>query len=315
MKKLILVAILILTGQNLFAQFNSTDRLILNMPCTGNANDVSGNNNNGIVNGATLTTDRFGNANSAYDFLIDNHAYIEVPASPSMDSVTLYSGYTISAWIKPRSWNSGGTPLLAIIERHNLITDGGTDFLAFPFGTYFSGNQGNFNFQLDQWYNVVVTINPITDSLQFYVDGNNVGSFLYTTPIDTSNHGPYSIGTSFTGNTDEYSDGAIDDIKIYARALSSDEVINDYTGINTSDVLNNKLVFYPNPATKDLIVEGKFSSQLKFSMLNVLGQEIKTPFTKTDSNIKLNVNALAPGFYSIVIHDGNKLFTGKFIKE
>ncbi len=35
---------------------------------SGNVNDESGNGNNGIVNGATLTTDRFDNANSAYSF-------------------------------------------------------------------------------------------------------------------------------------------------------------------------------------------------------------------------------------------------------
>ena len=37
-------------------------------PYTGNANDVSGNGHNGTVSGATLTTDRFGNANKAYAF-------------------------------------------------------------------------------------------------------------------------------------------------------------------------------------------------------------------------------------------------------
>lgn len=37
-------------------------------PFTGNANDQSGNNNNGTVNGATLTSDRFGNVGQAYVF-------------------------------------------------------------------------------------------------------------------------------------------------------------------------------------------------------------------------------------------------------
>jgi hypothetical protein len=37
-------------------------------PFCGNANDVSGNGYNGTVNGATLTTDRFGVANKAYSF-------------------------------------------------------------------------------------------------------------------------------------------------------------------------------------------------------------------------------------------------------
>ena len=45
-----------------------TNGLVGWWPFNGNANDESGNNNNGTVNGATLTTDRFGNAGKAYDF-------------------------------------------------------------------------------------------------------------------------------------------------------------------------------------------------------------------------------------------------------
>ena len=37
-------------------------------PFNGNANDESGNGNNGTVNGASLTTDRFGNLSNAYLF-------------------------------------------------------------------------------------------------------------------------------------------------------------------------------------------------------------------------------------------------------
>jgi hypothetical protein len=37
-------------------------------PFNGNANDESGNGNDGVVNGATLAEDRFGNAGSAYSF-------------------------------------------------------------------------------------------------------------------------------------------------------------------------------------------------------------------------------------------------------
>ena len=45
-----------------------SDGLVAYYPFNGNADDESGNGNNGKVNGATLTTDRNGNANSAYDF-------------------------------------------------------------------------------------------------------------------------------------------------------------------------------------------------------------------------------------------------------
>ena len=50
------------------AQTVPTNGLIAYYPLAGNANDVSGNGNNGTVFGATLTTNRFGDLNSAYSF-------------------------------------------------------------------------------------------------------------------------------------------------------------------------------------------------------------------------------------------------------
>jgi len=56
---------------NVFSQvpnYVPTNGLVGWWPFNGNANDESGNGNNGIVNGATLASDRFGNANMAYSF-------------------------------------------------------------------------------------------------------------------------------------------------------------------------------------------------------------------------------------------------------
>jgi hypothetical protein len=62
-------------------------------PFNGNANDESGNGNNGTVNGATLTTDRFGNANQAYSFDgVDD--YIKIQNSPNF----LNQEYSVSIW-------------------------------------------------------------------------------------------------------------------------------------------------------------------------------------------------------------------------
>ena len=61
-----------------------TNGLVGYWPFNGNANDESGNGNHGTVNGATLTTDRNGNANAAYSFDgISN--FIEVINSPSIN--------------------------------------------------------------------------------------------------------------------------------------------------------------------------------------------------------------------------------------
>ena len=67
-------------------------------PFSGNANDVSGYGNNGTVNGATLTTDRFGNPNAAYSFDGIND-YIRCTSTGVAGS----GSRTISFWIKSNS--------------------------------------------------------------------------------------------------------------------------------------------------------------------------------------------------------------------
>jgi hypothetical protein len=72
-----------------------SDGLVAYYPFNGNANDASGNGNNGIVVGATLTADRFGNPNSAYSFN-GTSDYIRVPNSSSLQ---LTNDFTLTAWI------------------------------------------------------------------------------------------------------------------------------------------------------------------------------------------------------------------------
>lgn len=65
-KMLLLPAILLISSVS-YSQI-LTDSLIAYYDFNGNANDITGNGNNGTPFGATLTTDRFGNPNSAYSF-------------------------------------------------------------------------------------------------------------------------------------------------------------------------------------------------------------------------------------------------------
>ena len=55
------------TTTNVFAAI-TTEGLVAYYPFNGNANDESTDGHDGTVYGATLTTDRFGNSNSAYSF-------------------------------------------------------------------------------------------------------------------------------------------------------------------------------------------------------------------------------------------------------
>ena len=73
-----------------------TNGLVAYYPFNGNANDISGNGNNGINNGASLTTDRFGQTNSSYDFQNSSNI-ISIPHN-TLFGFQVTSGFTISIW-------------------------------------------------------------------------------------------------------------------------------------------------------------------------------------------------------------------------
>ena len=71
------------------------DGLVAYYPFNGNANDESGNGHNGVVNGAILTSDRFGNANKAYSFAGTDDD-IDLAGTGSLDFLT--GGFSLVAW-------------------------------------------------------------------------------------------------------------------------------------------------------------------------------------------------------------------------
>ena len=82
----------------LFQSLNAdiTTGLVAYYPFNGNANDASGNSNNGTVKGAQLTTDRNGKANSAYHFNgVSDHITLNPSATLSLGA----NGFTLSAWV------------------------------------------------------------------------------------------------------------------------------------------------------------------------------------------------------------------------
>ena len=96
-----------------YPQFVSTSGLVGWWPFNGNANDESGNGNNGTSSGAVLTSDRYGMANNAYSFDgIDDR--IAIPHSATVNC----SSVTIVAWVKPSSFlNSDGNQSQVVSKR------------------------------------------------------------------------------------------------------------------------------------------------------------------------------------------------------
>ena len=248
MKTLILLFSVLFTTMS-FAQVPSyvpANGLVGWWPFNGNANDESGNGNNGTNNGATLSTDRNGNVNSAYSFLNQN-SKISLSTITS-DSLTSIS---ISGWFKKITAGVDG----AIFAMSNgcfgadglRLFIGNDNFLYWQvektscigFGVY--SNQINYSDNNWHFFAAIYTkTNPtyVTSDFSLYVDGINIGlSNPYSTQGIISPLSNNFFSTTF-GNTNTNLNGftgLVDDIGIWNRALTDCEIQNLYTSTNPTN--------------------------------------------------------------------------------
>ncbi len=209
--------------------------LVAYYPFTGNANDSSGNGNNGTVFGATLIADRFGKANSAYSFNGTSN-YISTANS---NSLSITGDITMVAWVYDFGASNHYHTILNKRINSNWSYDLDYSFYYGPGGSptevnkIFSGRRlnttvvsdyqfSNDTISFNQWQCVIVTIqNNITT---FYLNGKNAGYNIngntFTNPMVDQAVG-LTIGSA---NPGEWMSGIIDDIRIYNRALTQSEI-------------------------------------------------------------------------------------------
>jgi hypothetical protein len=243
MKKtiLFLVIAVALTTQTLLAQVPSyvpSNGLVGYWPFNGNANDQTPNGNNGTVNGATLTSDRFGNANSAYSFDGVND-YIQINNIVSNFGL---SDFTISIWYNTQSLNSSHL----INKRYNESCGNFWEFRKEGFEiSQDIGCTENIsilntqNIQINNWCNVIIKRNG--NILKYYIDG--ILSQTITTSIihNINNDNNVIIGAVIAPISGflQAHNGKIDDIGMLTRALTQEEITAMYNGVNYSDTCNN----------------------------------------------------------------------------
>jgi len=134
---------------------NLTKGLVAYYTFDGNANDKSANNHHGIVHGATLTTDRFGNINNAYIFNgVDT--YIDLA---NTDTLNMLSGFTLATWCEFTASSEG-----SIVSKHvNYYYNGFT----------MSAYNCNANLTTDNSHYYIATT-------ETYNDGNCIYSLVFT---------------------------------------------------------------------------------------------------------------------------------------
>lgn len=236
----LLLFVLLITSKTLFAQVNLTQGLVAHYPFNGNANDISGNNNNPIFNNATLTNDRFNNPNSAYRFN-GQDSYIRIPHSATLNTA---SNITLAVFIKPTGFYYGTCHGNSILMKGTDDTPSSAYRLRFEDEMYSNSTNCTYSppdtVHQNYWgpgtrvpggYTPYVTKGEWI-SLIYTYDGTNAKLYINCQLVANVNAPGYFFNNNqdlFIGKMDNPSfpywlNGELDDIRIYNRAINEDEV-------------------------------------------------------------------------------------------
>jgi serine/threonine protein kinase len=199
--------------------------LVAYYPFNGNAKDESGNGRDGEVKGPTLTTDRHGNAASAYSF---DGTDDRIHAQSTTGLPSGNSNRTWSVWFKT-SWSQAESKNVSILA---MGTNGNTNQAIGlgmqNTGVLFLGIWGTIwstpdTYNDNQWHHAVFIHSAGTAKL--HVDG----VLKVSQPLTLNTiFGGFRIGQTASSNHNEYFPGSIDEVRIYNRALSADEITTLY---------------------------------------------------------------------------------------
>ena len=330
MKKLLyLFLTIVFMSQYTVAQVPSyvpTDGLLGYWPFSGNANDESGNENNGVVNDAILTEDRFGDPMNSYLFSREQDQDISISATPLLNNI---SNITISLWVNLNSYGEVGQ------SGYNHYINK-TNQTGLPEGFVFANNNtqlyfyhgdgANFYFTndlpvLNEWSNLVVSYNydettSENSYCKFYINGLLKGEIQ--TSQELGDVGANILIGKYATESYNRLDGKIDEIGIWNRALTQEEITTLYESevlsTNTATYESN-INIYPNPANDHINIDfGNLDNveDWNIKIINILGQEVLSQPMNTD---KINVSELSKGVYIIRISDGINQADKKFIKN
>jgi hypothetical protein len=307
------------------AQVNLDSGLVAYYPFNGSANDESGNNNHGVVYGAILTMNRFGNDSSAYEFN-GISSYISISNSPSLQSPS--TELSQIAWIYIYSWSLVGTQFGPILMKSNSTAN--------AFQYRLNVGPGHVNTSINNWNNHVIISDTLNfnewymiattlknDTVKTYIDGIFKGEDTLTGPINP-NSLPLEIGRDVPGWTEVFH-GIIDDIRIYNRALTELE-IQELAGISTNiidykiNASNYRLLQnYPNPFNPSTIIEFNLpkTSEVSLKVFSILGEEVVTLVSERLSagsySYEWDASNLASGVYLYKLKAGDSFETRKMM--
>ncbi len=237
-QKLFSVAIAIFLSTPVFAQsalptYVPTNGLSAYYNLDSNANDLSGNGNNGVANNVLSVADRHGNLNGAYAF---NGVTSHVMINPTTASLDIKNGSSaVSAWVKLN-------PAIVGFANQNIFwrgdTLGGQDPYTLGIGasSYYYLRDATFNRDTISkplvdtlFHHLLATYDSATAVYNLYFDGVLIRSKTGVVSINYNTNNMWNVIGAIDRGQHQNFRGVIDDIAVYSRALSACEVWQLYT--------------------------------------------------------------------------------------
>lgn len=283
-------------------------------PFSGNPNDHSGSNHNAqIIGNLNLTDDRFGTADSAYQFPGSSTDYMKVNYADDFD-IAPSESFSVSLWYKGGSVSPGDFELL-FGKENNLLTYKPYDY----FAALYDGNRvvgGGMGYEVlwspvgppqpdPDWHHVVL----IYDNKNWYLYQDNVLTKTSTnTPLSQSAEG-LLIGKKFQG--------AIDDVRFYNRKLTAAEIDDLYslTDLAVSNQAEDRTInVFPNPTKGTVNVSANANVILQLVIYDMTGKQIlSNPNFKKE--MRIDLSKFPNGIYTLKTVTKNAIKTQLIIKK
>jgi hypothetical protein len=285
--------------------------LLLWVPFDSNYVDMSANPNTITNNGVTLMADRNGVANSAGSF--DGTSAYMVAQTPTF-TFAQTDTFTYSFWAKKESHTGANAADIALMSGTSTA---GVFISIMQFSNTSTSMNFGVNKQQTTWAWASTTYNLSQwdhylgvyegGAMSLYQNGNLVGSNTFATTGSTSQNLPFTIGKGLGTVTFK---GGIDDIAVWGRALTAQEISDVYNNVYTGVESISKdasVKIYPNPSTDFISVNIKSNYEIK----NLLGARVASGSTMNGS---INIQDLPAGVYFLSL-GGEKNKSLKFIKR
>lgn len=282
----------------------------------GNAHDESGNGNNGIVNGAVLTTDRFGNFDNAYNFN-GTSDFINL-GTLNFNSFSITGWYQIAETAPEGSWPYCNSNYTIVSNNHQALgADEGVEIshdhnqrLTFLVGDGTSYEIGHIPTTIGIWKFFAFTYDSFSNSGTLYDEDltNIVSSFDFNFSnmnLETNVGARPGCYNSFShGN---FLKGNIDDIGIWDRALSAQELGTLFNATNTNSVPlleeNNFVILQDNDSKTIKINSSVSCVGQDYSLFDCSGR-VNCSGKITAPSMVLSTNNLSAGVYIFTLGKG-----------